>query len=394
MELYPHQRKAVAELSNGKILRGGVGTGKSRVAVQYYLEREAPRDIYVITTAKKRDSLDWLGEFAHVAVGPTPETTVAGVLTIDSWNNLEKYVEVKDAFFIFDEQRLVGSGRWVRSFLKIVRNNRWILLTATPGDSWLDYIPVFVANGYYKNRTEFLRRHVVYNPFTKFPQVKGYLEVGRLVRLRNAVLVEMPYQRHTTRVCTDVLVEYDQDLYNRVVKQRWHVYEDRPLRDVAEMFFVLRRVCYSDPSRLNALIRLWRDNPRLVVFYNFDYELEILRTLSRWLSTDEAIAEWNGHKHEDIPDTPRWVYLVQYVAGSESWNCTVTNVEVTYSDTYSYRNWDQAHGRIDRLDTPFSDLFYYHLRSLAGIDGATKKSLDEKKIFNEHKNADIILKIG
>jgi hypothetical protein len=377
LQLRPHQEEAVEQLSNGKVLVGGVGSGKSRVAVAYYLNNEAPKDIYVITTAKKRDSHDWDGEFAAVAVGR--DLSVEGKLTVDSWNNISKYRDVEDAFFIFDEQRLVGSGSWTTAFISIVRRNHWILLSATPGDTWLDYITVFVANGFYRNRTEFKRDHVIYNRYSKYPKVEGYLGVSKLVRLRNRILVEMPFERHTTRNRKDVKVSFDKDLFKRVWKDRWHVYENRPIRDVAELFLVMRKVVNSHESRLDHVKTLLSSHPRLIVFYNFNYELEILRTLGSCTN----VGEWNGHRHDPIPDGDSWIYLVQYTAGSEGWNCIETNCTVFYSLTYSYKQFEQAHGRIDRLNTPYTQLYYYYFLSDSFIDRAVSAKLVQKKSFNQ-----------
>lgn len=378
MELQPHQQTALRQLANGKILWGGVGSGKSRVAAAYYIEEERPRDVYVITTAKKRDSLDWDAEFAQYGIGKYEGGSVSGLLTVDSWNNIDKYSQVRDAFFIFDEQRLVGSGRWVRAFLKIARSNRWILLSATPGDTWLDYIPVFIANGFYKNRTEFKMEHVVYAPYTKFPKVARYLNVGRLVKLRNRILVQMPYPKLTTSHSLTRYVEHNEELLRSVIKNRWHIYQNRPIRDIAELFQILRKIVNSDLSRVRAVRELLDEHAKIVIFYNFDYELNILRSLADQVT----VAEWNGHKHEEIPKTEKWAYLVQYVAGSEGWNCIETNVVIFYSLTYSYKNWAQAHGRIDRLNTPFKDLYYYTLRSKSVIDQAIWRSLKAKQNFN------------
>jgi hypothetical protein len=381
VDLYPHQRKAVDQLSTGKILWGGVGTGKSLTAATYYMEQEAPKDVYVITTAKKRDSLDWESEFVKYGVYKTKDATVAGVLRVDSWNNISKYKNVRGAFFIFDEQRLVGSGEWAKAFIFIAKHNNWILLSATPGDTWLDYIPVFIANGFYTNRTQFKREHVVYNTYSKFPKVDHYVSVGKLVRLRDSILVHMPYERHTTRISVEVPVDFDAELYDKVIKDRWNVYQDRPVQSVAELFYTMRKVVNSDPSRLEAIRELHKKHPRLIVFYNFDYELKILRNLGG----DAQIAEWNGHKHEAIPDTERWLYLVQYVAGAEGWNCTTTDAMVFYSLTYSYKNWHQAHGRTDRLNTPFTELHYYTLLSKSVIDRVVMRALRGKKSFNESR---------
>jgi hypothetical protein len=381
VELHPHQTEAVGKLASGKILRGDVGTGKSLVAVAYYMKVEADTDVYVITTAKKRDSLDWEREFAKFGVGRELDGTTAGRLTVDSWNNLSRYRNVENAFFILDEQRLVGSGGWSQEFLRLAKRNRWILLTATPGDTWLDYISVFVANGFYKNRTEFKRDHVVYSPYSKFPKVDHYTGVGKLVRLRNQLLVEMPYERKTIRHNVILPVDYDKAKFDKCWKDRWNPFQNKPARNIAEMFLVLRRITSTSPSRLDTVRTLLKTHPRLIVFYNFDYELEMLRKLC----DEVAVSEWNGHNHQAIPETDSWVYLVQWAAGAEGWNCVSTNAMVFYSLTYSYKMWHQGHGRIDRLNTPHIGLFYYTLMSNSFIDRAIKKALDSKKSFNEKK---------
>lgn len=367
--LYDHQLKAVKELKNGNILKGGVGSGKTRAALAYYCRLAPWVKLYVITTAKKRDSGDWEDEAKLFGVEPV----------VDSWNSLPNYENVKDAFFIFDEQRVVGSGIWVQAFIKVSRANQWILLSATPGDTWLDYIPVFIANGFYKNRAEFLRAHVQFNTFTKYPKVERYLDTYILYDHLQEITVEMPFERHTKRQMIDVFVEFDQELFDGVWKRRWNYLEDRPIRHISEMFALARRVVATDPSRMERIRDLLVVRPRLIIFYNFDYELEMLRTL------DVVHAEWNGHKHEEVPTGDEWVYLVQYAAGAEGWNCTTTDTVVFYSLPYSYKRFEQGRGRIDRINTPFTDLHYYILRSASLIDAAVYKSLMNKKDFSETK---------
>lgn len=376
ISLRPHQVEALTKLKSGKILCGGVGSGKSLVAVAHYVQEYPSRDVIVITTAKKRDSLDWNREFARYGI--STEISTAGSLRIDSWNNIHKYEGIKDAFFIFDEQRLVGSGGWVKSFLRIVKSNTWIMLSATPGDSWLDFIPVFIANGFYKNRTEFKARHVIYKSYTKFPAVDRYVEVGKLVRHRNQILVKMPYERHTTRHTIVLPVDHDADLMKRAMKDRWNPFEERPIRQSAELFSVMRKIVSTHPSRLEALHETMKKHPRLIVFYNFDYELEILRGVE-----GVEIREWNGHRHQEIPDSERWLYLVQYMAGAEGWECIETNATFFWSQDYSYKRTEQAYGRIDRLNTDYMNLFYYIPLSNSYIDKAVRRSIREKKDFNE-----------
>ena len=382
-ELQPHQEKARKKLRNGSILSGGVGTGKSRVALAYYVVPFVNDPLYIITTAKKRDSLDWETEAAAFGIGKSEDATTQGVLTVDSWNNINKYSEVKNAFFIFDEQRLVGKGAWVKAFLKIARNNQWLLLSATPGDTWLDYVPVFIANGFYKNRTEFIREHVIYAPYTQFPKVDRYVGVQKLIKLRNQILVDMPYKRQTTRHTKTLWVDHDEKKVQEVIKKRWNPFTDLPIENPSEFFQVLRRVVFQDSSRVETVSKLLKAHDKVIVFYNYNFELDALRGLLE----EVCVAEWNGQKHEEVPKTDKWVYLVQYSAGSEGWNCIETNAMVFYSLTYSYKMWEQAHGRIDRLNTPFEDLYYYVLRSKSVVDSMVFQAIKQKRSFQANENA-------
>lgn len=395
--LYEHQRKAISKMKNGCILCGGVGSGKSRTSLAYYFQLQGGeldseeyvpmddvniKDLYIITTARKRDTLEWEGELAPFLLSTNKETSIYNnKVVIDSWNNIKKYSNVKDAFFIFDEQRLVGSGTWVKAFLKIAKNNEWILLSATPGDTWQDYIPVFVANGFYRNRTEFNEEHIVYSRFSKFPQVERYLGTNRLVRLRNSILIDMDFKRPTTSHHNDVFVNFDVPSYKDVIRNRWNPFTNEPIINASGLCYILRRIVNTDPSRIDATLDLLESRPRVIIFYNFDYELELLKESIQPLGID--IAEWNGHKHQPVPETERWVYLVQYTAGAEGWNCIKTDTILFFSQNYSYKIMQQSAGRIDRLNTPYKDLYYYHLKSRAGIDLAISRALKDKRKFNE-----------
>jgi len=384
MELMEHQLEVIDRLDTGKILYGGVGSGKSAAVLGYYMKKEAPAHIKVITTAKKRDSLDWEREAAKFGIGTEEFATVAGIIEVDSWNNIGHYEDCQDMFFIFDEQRLVGSGAWVKSFKKIAKKNRWVMLSATPGDTWMDYAPVFVANGFFKNTTEFKLKHVLYEPYVRYPKIRGYLGEQKLEVLRNDILVEMPYEKHTTRFLNWMDVQYDEELMLRAYKDRWHVYEDRPIKDAAELFRVMRRIVNSDPSRLKLIKYLMKAHPKLIIYYNWNYELDILRTLN----DDIPCYEWNGHRkvhNSQFEHEERWVYLVQYVAGAEAWNCTATDAMVLYSLTYSYKNFEQVQGRIDRLDTLYQSLYYYIFVSNSIPDRAIRGAISAKRAFNERK---------
>lgn len=394
--LRDYQMDAVNKMKNGCILNGGVGSGKSRTGIYYYFKRQGgsidpdyipmknPKDLYIITTAMKRDSLEFEGELTYFLLSKNPEVNYyKNKVVIDSWNNIKKYKDIAGAFFIFDEDRVTGSGAWVKTFLNIARKNEWIILSATPGDTWEQYIPVFVANGFYKNKTEFIREHVIYSRFSKYPKIDRYVNTKKLTRLRNQILVDMDFTRSTIAHHIDIYTDFDINAYKTAQKTRWDPFKDEPIQQASGLCYVLRRIVNSDESRQVQVLELAEKHPRMIIFYNFDYELDILKNLRYGNKT--KVAQWNGHAHEPIPETKRWIYLVQYTAGAEGWNCVKTDTIIFYSQNYSYKVMAQASGRIDRLNTPFMDLYYYHIKSRSGIDLAIGRALSQKKQFNENR---------
>lgn len=399
VELRDYQIEAIKKMNTGSILSGGVGSGKSRTALGYFLFIECngcikvngkgkyrpmkyPKDLYIITTAKKRDSLDWEKECGKFGIFKEREHSICHVgLFVDSWNNIQKYKNVQNAFFIFDEQRVVGKGPWVKTFIYISKHNHWILLSATPGDKWEDYIPVFIANGFYRNRTEFLNEHCIFARATTYPIITGYMQERKLRKLRDSILVPMDDQRHTVRHPINVIVDYDKEKYRTVFRDRWNPYEEEPIQETGKLFYLMRQVVNSDPSRIAKTREIVEQRKRCVIFYNYNYELDLLRDMCKEMGL--TYAEWNGQKHEDLPTGERWVYLVQYAAGCEGWNCITADTIIFYSQNYSYRMTEQAAGRIDRMNTPFTDLYFYYLRSNSPIDLAIKRALNQKRNFNE-----------
>lgn len=398
IELFPHQLEALQRMRNGCILSGGVGSGKSLTSLSYYylqnggsleylkgrtkyVRMKEPRDLYIITTAQKRDKMEWDGEMLPFYISRHEDCNLyKNKVIIDSWNNIKKYSNVYGAFFIFDEQRVVGSGVWVKSFLKIAKKNKWILLSATPGDTWKDYIPVFVANGFYRNKTEFDDEHTIYARFSKFPMIEGYKNTGKLMRHRASILIPMEFSRTTVQHHNTINTDYDKILYKDIMKRRWNPFLDKPVINASQLCYILRRVVNEDKSRIEVVKEIYKKHKRLIIFYNFDYELNILKNIN--YGRDVVVAEWNGHAHDDVPTSDNWVYLVQYTAGSEGWNCITTDATLFYSQNYSYKIMIQSAGRIDRLNTKFTDLYYYHLKSKSDIDLAIGKALASKKKFN------------
>lgn len=400
IQLDDYQLDAVEKMRNGCILNGATGSGKSLTALYYYFKEQGgsfdngrinrmvkPRDLYIITTARKRDDMEWEGELAHFLLSTDPNLSSYKNhrVIVDSWNNIKKYSKVMGAFFIFDEDRVTGSGAWVKAFLKIARGNRWIIASATAGDCWMDYWAVFVANKFYRNKTEFLDEHVVYSRFTNYPKIDKYINTGKLLALRNQILIDMAYEKHTIQHHIDIEVDYDFRMYKDLTRTRWNPFQNKPIINAAELCYTWRKIVNLDESRQVALLELFEKHPKIIVFYNYDYERDILLNLH--YGDKVKVAEWSGHAHQPVPKTKSWVYLVNYAAGAEGWNCTATDTIIFFSQNYSYKIMTQSAGRIDRRNTPYKDLYYYHLKSKSPIDVAISRAVSMKKKFNERKHA-------
>ena len=371
LQLRAEQAQAIKKLKTGSILIGDVGTGKTVTSLSYFSRKAPERPIMVLTTAKKRNSGEWFEDAMKLSLRTDME--------VDSWNNISKYVNHKGYSFIFDEQRVVGHGKWTKDFLKIAANNDWILLTATPADTYMDLIPVLIANGFYKNRTEFCEKHVRWSPYTRYPKVAGFYSTDILDYYRSQLYVPMPVVKKAVREDHFIDVDFSEEEQTRIKVDRWNPYLDEPVKDAGEMIRLLRQSSNTNWSRYSAVKSICKTTPKVIIFYNLNYELDILRGLAEDL--DVPVAEYNGHVHQNIPQADRWVYLVQTQAGAEGWNCIETDTVVFYSLPYSYRAFEQAKGRIDRLNTPYKVLHYYILRSASFIDQSIWRSVRRKKNF-------------
>lgn len=399
VNLRQFQHECVQALRSGKVLAAGVGAGKSIMALYWYVTKcctvrtshnangelfqimPGSPDLVIITTAKKRDNHEWDDELYRYALHQGENSKKMGRVhvTIDSWNNITKYVDTS-AVFIFDEQRAIGSGAWSKAFVRIARRNPWVMLSATPADTWSDWCPIFVADGFYRNRTEFFRRHAVYSRYTKYPRIDRWIDEDYLNRCRDRVLVTCEVPRETERVVHQLTCAYDKETVRKAMKTRWNPETEEPFLNATELCFYLRRVIDTDPTRLSYAAHVVRDHRKVIIFYTLRAELEQILKLEE--VTGVPVYQYNGGRHDDLPQGNSWVYAVQFQAGSEGWNCTSCNTVLYWSLPYSYKQAEQAAGRIDRLDTSYKTLNYYIMRSFAPLDLGIIRALRNKENFN------------
>lgn len=400
VQLRPFQVDCVKHLRSGKVLAAGVGAGKSIMSLYWYVTqccaydkssnlngelfklKPSSPDLYIITTAKKRISQEWNDELLrfNLIAGSNSHGMGNVYVTIDSWNNIRKYEGVKDAVFIFDEQRAIGSGVWAKAFVKIAKANKWLMCSATPADGWQDWCSIFIADGFHRNRTEFFRRHAVYSRFTKFPMITKWIDTDYLEKCRDAVLVTCTVPRDTERVWHDLTCGYDREAVKKAMKTRWNPETEAPFANANELVIYLRRLINTDKTRLSYASHVCKDHRRTIIFYSLNAELEEILKLES--ETGIKVYQFNGHKHDPLPEGSDWIYAVQFFSGSEGWNCTTTDTILYWSLPYSYKQFEQAAGRIDRLDTKYKILNYYVMKSFSPLDISIGRALSNKKDFN------------
>lgn len=389
--LYKTQYQVIPKIKNGNVIVGGTGVGKSRTSLAYYcyknggmledcginisnfLKRKEKKKLIVITIAKKRNDMDWEKEALPFGI--------VGELIVDSWNNIKKYKDFENCFFIFDEQKTVTYGTWSKTFIKICKKNEWIMLSATPGDKWIDYMAIFIANGIYKNQTHFEYEHVVFDRMSKYKNILRYINTDVLEKHRNKIFIFMKASSERTKYKKYIEHDYDMISYNLVNEKRWNIFKEKPIKDAGELCYTSRKVVNMSKTKLYIIDKIIKEKKKVIIFYNYNYELEILE---QFLNDNKIkYSQYNGIKHEKIPTGESWAYLVNYSAGAEAWNCIDTNTIIFYSLNYAYRVMKQSAGRIDRSNSPYMELHYYYLITNSKIDKAILKALKNKKKFNE-----------
>lgn len=371
ISMYEYQLEAINKLQSGMILWGNVGSGKSRTSLYFYCKNYSNKKLLIITTAQKRNNGEWLEECKVFGLKPI----------IDSWNNIRKYEKYENYFIIFDEDHLTGYGAWSKTFIKMAKCNDWLVLTGTPGDNYSEFMTVFIAKGWYKNKRDFEENHVIYSRYSKYPKVDRYINQGLLEKHRRDILVKMFIEKRPRVHKEIVITQYDISKYKKAYKDKRDE-NNKPFKNATAFCLYLRKICNEDESKIVKVRELLLKHNKVIIFYNYIYEKEILLKLLKTMKTFN-VGEYNGQHHDDIPIGERWAYLCQYTAASEGWNCLLCDTMIFFSMSYSYKSMEQAAGRINRVNTPYKDLYYYYLRTTSSIDLSINRALSTKRNFNE-----------
>ena len=376
IKLLKYQEEAIQKLHSGSVLYGATGSGKSLTGLAYYMRCWSHLDLYIITTSKKRNAGEWEEEIAKLGC-PPPKA-------IDSWNRLKNYRMVSDAFFLFDEHKVGGHGKWAQSMITIAKKNKWILLTATPGDVWDDYASIFIANEFVKNKTTWNEDFCIFDRISKYPKIIGYQREDVLKNMRDAVLVPMEYQSEKVPIpyVIPYKVDHEEEAYVLARRKSLRHPEMRAFRNTSAMFAYMRMNLPDKESKIQALADVLKKEPKAIIFYNFTPEKYEIENAARQVNI--PFFQYNGQIKDNVPDGDTWVYAVQYTAGAEAWNCITCRTVIFYSMNYSYKVMTQAKGRIDRCNSPFDELHYYYFISPDfEIDQEILNALTRKEKFNE-----------
>lgn len=371
-ELYAFQKKAITELQqpDKHICIAGCGAGKGSIAL-HWLKTTNKKKWLFITTASKRDSKDvenemvmWFGKESLSSYSLEVISWAAlAKWTITNWNSLEDYA------FVFDEVACAKAGvssNRGRAFIQIAKQTDcWTGYTATPGDRWEDFQAYFVAAGYVKNKTAFMREFCQVQTFKGYPEIVGYYDEHILKaywkRLTvcpdtQAMLDELPAEQHKTYHFKP------SPTYKRFLKERLD--EDGNFIDTVMGYcHYCRRLCLTAEKLQWVSDYLSGLGTNAVFFYNYIAEGEELEKVAKKALPKGAKVWRIDGKHHDIPTADTIgkydIVLAQYASGSESLNLQFMNHMVFVSPNYSYTTSIQARGRIKRIGQKQNMFFWY-----------------------------------
>ncbi|MBL0992197.1 MAG: DEAD/DEAH box helicase [Escherichia coli] len=407
MKLFDYQKEAIENFESKPLNLSDVGTGKSYMSIGSYVKSECSKLLIICLAPKVNDFVED-SEIFNLNVTALnkgtkknkellSESNLVAISFESSWRltELNKWVD-KDTFIIIDESHKVSVSKskvtkFVMGLSKRAKYN--YLCTATPVsngklENW--YPQLFISNVFRKPKKEFEQLFVIKQMrqmgSMRFMQITGYRNEHLLEQMIDEASVK--YKRDKGYLPEDYVYKTKKPaMYNKLKKSRLYK-DDNDLRveldNSSKLFNSLRQVSHGflngiskqvskEPfERLDAILET-HNNERVVIFYNYKWEAEMLKQLLDKLK--RPYGEYNGSVKDLKPfkNNDNGVVLAQYKSASTGINdFVISNVMVFNSMPLSSTEYLQAKGRTDRHGQDKTPL-YYHIVPDTPI---------EKKIFS------------
>ena len=429
MRLFDYQQQIVDEkYEDSKALFMQMGTGKTFVSMAFFEKSERAKLLVVCLATKvddwNRDLTDELGldEVVSLNKGTKKNRELMEdaqylVISFESSWRLDKELVAwvdDDTYIIVDEShKIKNPSSKVGKFMRKLgaKTDYKTILTGTPqSNGYIDYYNQFHFLGYLDmNQTNFKKRYAItqmmqYGAGPIFQEIIGYRNTEELDEMIHNHSVFYDRKLDDEELPDEIPVYFPSyPKYRKISNDKVYEFKDGTLEiyDTLGAGVMLQRQLASgyiskggntevlDKSKLDWMRDFLEGyDERVVVFYNYNAELEQLKQLLERL--DRPYSEYNGHRKDlrAFQESSEGVVLANYGSASTGINdFVIASTMVMYSLTTSYIDFEQAKKRIDRIGQTKKPLFYFLIMK-GTIDARVYHSLQEGKDFDERMYAE------
>lgn len=407
-QLYPYQEKYLEGLPSRYMFSASLGVGKSPMALVHYIRKAYPQPLLILAPASKVRSSDWSRELEEVFAAHNLALPEYQVLSYDKfaynpsndafrkgkrpkWHEFAPDYGGKEWAVIADEVQYckAPSSNRSKALYHVAKNASFFIgLSGTPmPNGWIDFANYSKIFGFTKGITEFKKKYCDIQTYKGFPEIVGYWRIPELEKQWRSIAKPLSRENATElpeRTFYNIKLKAPRIYFEYLVdrKNEQGVLLDNP----SKLAHALRQsLAKNKIDRLDEILSSTSDN--VVVFYNYELELQLIKEMLAKKHKDKMMFEQNGHKHE-IPPKEAWervhnsVTLAHYKSGATGVEMQYANITIYYSPTYSYAEYEQSKGRTHR-NGQTKKCIYYRFYSVGTIEKNIWECIAQKKDFSE-----------
>ena len=402
IKLYPHQVRALEKTKNFNHVAYylDMGLGKTFVGSEKLKMLNTNHNLIVCQKSKLQDWYEhmktYYPEYNTFIYSKTREIPPKSVIIINYdlvWRRPELLTTLKNFTLMLDESSLIQNEKSNRSkFILKMKPTNVILLSGTPTGgkyeqlwSQLKLLGWNISKRlYWDEFIKFVKIDVGGFPIKK---VTGYKNVDRLkdkLRTHGAIFMKSDEVFQLPKQIENIIKVDNTKEYKKFNKDRLIKIDDTELvgdTSLTKMLY-LRQLSSQYNSNKTAALKdlLESTNDRVIVFYNFDKELEIIQEICNKL--EKPISMINGHEKnlKNFTECNDCVLLGQYQAAAMGLNLQLSNKIIYFSLPLQSELFMQSKKRIHRIGQE-KTCFYWYLITKNSIEEQIFETLKQRRDY-------------
>lgn len=422
-ELYEHQKEALQQTSdkNRVAYYHDMGLGKTFTGGEKMMQLGAKVNLVICQKSKIDDWIEhfkthydkiWVLNLTNVPqfnmfvdewICSKYKDTMPQCVAVINYDLVWRRPELKqlhDFTLMLDESSLIQNETAKRTkFIMKLNYQNLILLSGTPtGGKYEKLYSQLKMLGYEMTKKSFYNMYVDFHYDNRqgFPLmiIDGYKNVERLKKkmrdygchfLKTEEVLTLPDQNFIpVKIKKNSL--YGEFMKNRIVRvpNKQNVFVELVGDTTLTKLLYARQLCgaYSN-EKLKAFTDLVEStNDRLIVFYNFNNELEQLKYVCDALERPYSVVNGTDKDLYAYDNFNGSITLIQYQAGAMGLNLQKANKIIYFTPPLSSELYEQSKKRIHRIGQQFS-CFYYNLICTGSVEEKIYKTLEMRKDYTE-----------